>query len=192
MRVNETVSSNLPLLGASRCWHYGEYQAALYQSREDLYANSRTTCMIEYEQVLLPTDGSDASQSAIEYAVSTAARHSATLHTLHVIDAGPDSTEDTTGGLSADELNQEAKSYVESVTEQADDAGVAVEASIESGVAHRSIIEYVDANDIDLVVMGTRGRSGIHRFLLGSVAEKVIRTVDAPVMTIRPNLNAET
>lgn len=161
------------------------------KNHEGLSVNSRIICMIEYERVLLPTDGSDASQNAIEYAVGTAAQHNATLHTLHVIDAGPDSTQDTAGGLSADELNKEAKGYLESVTERANNAGVVVEASIESGVAHRSIIEYVDENDIDLVIMGTRGRSGIHRFLLGSVAEKVIRTVDAPVMTVRPGLDAE-
>lgn len=58
-------------------------------------------------------------------------------------------------------------------------------------MAHESIVEYVDTNDIDLVVMGTRGRSGIQRFILGSVAEEVIRTADAPVMTIKPSLNAE-
>jgi len=147
--------------------------------------------MIDYDQILLPTDGSEASQRAIAYAVGTAARHDATLHALHVVDAGPDSTQGTSGGLSADELNQDAEKSIETVTQEANNADIVVETAIDSGVAHESIVEYIDTNDIDLVVMGTRGRSGIQRFILGSVAEEVIRTADAPVMTIKPSLNAE-
>lgn len=147
--------------------------------------------MIAYNQVLVPTDGSEASQRATEHAVSIADRQGATLHVLHVVDAGPDSTPDGRGGLNADDLRKGGESAIEAVTERAERAGVAVETFVDAGVAYQSIVEYVDTNDIDLVVMGTRGRSGIHRFLLGSVAEKVLRTVDAPVMTVRPDLSTE-
>lgn len=147
--------------------------------------------MITYDQVLVPTDGSEASQRATEHAVSIADRQGATLHVLHVVDAGPDSTPDGGGGLNADDLREGGESAIEAVTERAECAGVAVETFVDAGVAYQSIVEYVDTNDIDLVVMGTRGRSGIHRFLLGSVAEKVLRTVDAPVMTVKPDLSAE-
>jgi len=146
--------------------------------------------MITYDRILVPTDGSDASANAIEHAVGIAARYDATLHALHVVDAGPDSTPDA-GGLAADELRAGGEKSVEAVAERAEDAGVAFETVVDAGVAYRSIVEYVDENDIDLVVMGTRGRSGIHRFLLGSVAEKAVRTVDAPVMTVRPDLGTE-
>ena len=146
--------------------------------------------MITYNRILLPTDGSEASEKATEHAVDIAARRDATLHALHVIDGGPDSTPDS-GHLAADELRNEGKKSVEAVAERAENADVTVETVVDAGVAYQSIVEYVDANDINLVVMGTRGRSGIHRFLLGSVAEKVIRTVDAPVLTVRPDLNAE-
>ena len=147
--------------------------------------------MISYDQILIPTDGSEASQRATEHAVSIAARQDATLHALHVVDAGPDSTPDGAGGLNADVLREGGEESIEAVTQRAERAGVAIETFIDDGVAYQSIVEYVDTNDIDLVVMGTRGRSGIHRFLLGSVAERVIRTVDAPVMAVRPDLSAE-
>ena len=144
--------------------------------------------MVTYDRILIPTDGSEASERATEHAVGIAARHDATLHALHVVDAGPDSMPDA-GGLAADELRDGGERSVEAVAEHAETAGVAVETVVDTGVAYRSIVEYVDANNIDVVVMGTRGRSGIHRFLLGSVAEKVIRTVDAPVLTVRPDLD---
>jgi len=85
----------------------------------------------------------------------------------------------------ADELRAEGTEAVEAIAAQAEDAGVTAETAIETGIVHRSIVDYVDNEDIDLVVMGTHGRTGVGRFLLGSVAEKVIRTADAPVMTVR-------
>jgi len=69
---------------------------------EVLFDELYSAYMIDYDQILLPTGGSEASQRAIAYAVGTAARHGATLHALHVVDAGPDSTQGTSGGLSMD------------------------------------------------------------------------------------------
>lgn len=73
-----------------------------------------------------------------------------------------------------------------SVEEQAAHASVAgVETAIEYGSPYRAIRSYVDEYDIGLVVMGTHGRSGIERYLLGSITEKTVRTSPVPVITVR-------
>lgn len=64
--------------------------------------------------------------------------------------------------------------------------GVKAVGKIISGYAAQEIINYATANEMDLIVMGTHGRTGIDRILFGSVAEKVIKTSDIPVMTVRP------
>jgi nucleotide-binding universal stress UspA family protein len=62
---------------------------------------------------------------------------------------------------------------------------VDIETVLRQGAPHTTILEYADEADVDLIVMGTHGRSGIHRYLLGSVTERVVRTADAPVLTVR-------
>jgi nucleotide-binding universal stress UspA family protein len=85
-----------------------------------------------------------------------------------------------------DTLEESAQSAVESVEAQATEASVSgVETAIEHGSPYRGIRSYVEDHDIDLVVMGTHGRSGIERYLLGSVTEKTVRTSPVPVMTVR-------
>ena len=85
-----------------------------------------------------------------------------------------------------DAVEQSAQSAVDTVAEQATEASVsAVNTAIEHGSPYRGIQSYVVEHDIGLVVMGTHGRSGIERYLLGSVAEKTVRTSPVPVMTAR-------
>ena len=138
-----------------------------------------------YDRVLVPTDGSTASEGAIDHAIDLATQYGATLHALYVVDTGSYSSLEGAADIVADELRTEGNEAVEAIGAQAEDADVAVETAVETGVVHRTIVDYVDTADIDLVVMGTHGRTGVDRFLLGSVAEKVIRTADAPVMTVR-------
>ena len=66
------------------------------------------------------------------------------------------------------------------------DSGVKVEGKILSGYAAQEILSFANTNDIDLIVMGTHGRTGIDRMLFGSVAEKVVKAAEMPVMTVRP------
>jgi nucleotide-binding universal stress UspA family protein len=140
-----------------------------------------------YDQVLVPTDGSTASERAIEHAIDLATQYDATLHALYVVDVGTYSSLEAGTDMVVDELQAEGTEAVEAVAAQADDAGVAAETAVETGIVHRSIVDYVGGEDIDLVVMGTHGRTGVGRILLGSVAENVIRTASVPVMTVRSN-----
>lgn len=141
-----------------------------------------------YDQVLIPTDGSTASEGATDHAIDLARQYDATLHALYVVDAGTYSSLEVAAEVVSEELHAQGDDAVGAIAERAVAAGVTTETAVETGIVHRTIIEYVDAKDIDLVVMGTHGRTGVGRFLLGSVAEKVIRTADAPVLTVRSNV----
>jgi len=140
-----------------------------------------------YDNILVPTDGSAASEGAVDHAIELAKQYDATLHALYVVDTGAYSSMEVGSDIVIEALQEEGNQAVERVASEADDAGIRVETSVRTGIAHRAIVEYVSEEAIDLVVMGTHGRTGVGRFLLGSVAEKVVRTADAPVMTVRAN-----
>lgn len=138
-----------------------------------------------YTSILVPTDGSEGAEAAIGPAIDIASTYDARLHALSVIDTMSMGVDIRSAGI-LDALEESAQSAVETIEEQATQASVsAVETAIEHGNPHRGIRSYVDDHDIDLVVMGTHGRSGIERYLLGSVTEKTVRTSPVPVMTVR-------
>ncbi|WP_129112782.1 universal stress protein [Halegenticoccus tardaugens] len=138
-----------------------------------------------YERILIPTDGSDAAESAVERAVDLAAEYGATLHALYVVDTAAYGTVDVNFPAFAEELEKEGERAVERVAEAAAEANVPVETEVTPGSPERVITKYVREHDIDLVVMGTHGRRGLERYLLGSVTARVVRTSDAPVLTVR-------
>ncbi|MFW6385169.1 MAG: universal stress protein, partial [Halodesulfurarchaeum sp.] len=111
----------------------------------------------------------------------------ASIHGLYVIDTRDYSTlpESNWIGLMEEELEAEGERALESVRRRAERADVDVSTSLERGVPHKKIVEYVDDHDIDLVVMGTHGRTGLDRFLIGSVTEKVLRSADVPLLIVR-------
>ncbi|WP_135662853.1 universal stress protein [Halorhabdus rudnickae] len=138
-----------------------------------------------YDQILLPTDGSEGMADVIDHAVGLARSHDATLHALHVLDTATmsrmpmEASWETITGM----LREEGERALEDVRQAAEE--VPVEGEITEGSPSREIVDYTGSNDVDLIVMGTHGRGGIDRLLLGSVAERVIRTASVPVMTIR-------
>lgn len=138
-----------------------------------------------YTDVLVPTDGSQGAEAAIGPAVDIAHTYDARLHALCVVDTMALGV-DVRSYAILDALEESAQSAVETIEAQATHASVSeIETAIEHGNPYRGIRSYVQAHDIDLVVMGTHGRSGIERYLLGSVTEKTVRTSPAPVMTVR-------
>ena len=138
-----------------------------------------------YTDILVPTDGSEGAEAAIAPAIDIARTYDARIHALTVIDTMALGA-DVRSGAILDTLEESAQSAVETIEEQATRASVsAVETTIAHGNPYRGIRSYAENHDIDLIVMGTHGRSGIERYLLGSVAEKTVRTSPAPVMTVR-------
>ncbi|WP_311171101.1 universal stress protein [Halobellus ordinarius] len=140
-----------------------------------------------YDRILVPTDGSECADRAVEHAIDLAAQYDAELRVLSVIDArdvshsapaiSVDQVEDT--------LRERAESVVEAVADRAAEAGVDVETAVEPGIPDDVITEYAGENDCDLVVMGTHGRTGLERYLLGSVTERTVRRSPVPVLTVR-------
>jgi nucleotide-binding universal stress UspA family protein len=137
-----------------------------------------------YDVILVPTDGSDPSERATERAVDLASRYDAAIHALYVIEAEALAPDLNTAAL-YDELESMGQRAIDDVIERAQAAGIeTVESAIASGSPSRAILEYVDDYAVDLVVMGTHGRTGLDRYLIGSVAEKVVRTSPVPVLTV--------
>lgn len=140
-----------------------------------------------YERILVPTDGSDASRSALEEAITLARDQDAELHVLHVVDLT--AIEPMHGGGEAviESIEEAGERTVEEAVARAEEAGLpSVEGTTVTGVIHEEIVAYVEDHGMDLVVIGTHGRTGLDRILLGSVAEKVVRLSPVPVLTVRP------
>lgn len=137
-----------------------------------------------YERILVPTDGSAATDDAVERAIDLAKRYGAEVHALYVVETNVALPEGGVVDLT-DAFERLGEEAVADVAERAEAAGVDVETAVAHGTAHRSILDYVEAEDVDLVVMSTHGRTGIDRYLLGSVTEKIVRLCDVPVLTVR-------
>jgi len=138
-----------------------------------------------YENVLIPTDGSPASTAAARHGLALAATLDATVHILSVVDdtsLGPD----VRSVLSEEELERPATEAVDGVAAEAADYDVAnVETYVEHGSPAEVIRERIEPSEIHAIVMGTTGRHGADRILLGSVAEKTVRSAPVPVFTVR-------
>ncbi|RBI62091.1 universal stress protein [halophilic archaeon] len=138
-----------------------------------------------YENVLLPTDGSEAATRAVGQATDLAAELDATLHVLSVV-GEPSLGLDVRSQVSDADLREAAEETVSNAAETAADGGVErVVERVERGDPARTIDAYAEENDVDLVVMGTTGRREVDRILLGGVTEKVLRSSPVPVMTVR-------
>jgi nucleotide-binding universal stress UspA family protein len=137
-----------------------------------------------YDRILAPTDGSDGTRAAVEHAIDLATTYDAALHTIYVVDTNVGLDSSIPGTLDA--LEEAGENAIDAVIRRAEAAGVdTIEGVVARGTPHRAVLDYVDEHDVDLVVMGTHGRTGLDRYLLGSVTERVVRLSDAPVLTVR-------
>lgn len=136
-----------------------------------------------YDTILFPTDGSDAANAALEHALDLATTYDAKLYVLYVADTNRDSVT-TLGTTVVDALAEEGESVVQTAAELAEENGVDAVTDVLQGDPPSTIADYAEERGVDLVVMGTRGQRGLDRYLLGSVTERVVRTVDAPVLVV--------
>jgi len=145
-----------------------------------------------YERLLLPIDGSEVSMNAVRGAVELAAKLGSTVRLVYVLDASMMAVPDPETGLvdvsalrdSFRTVGEKSLSDAEAVMKG---GGVPVEKELLEGDVHDSIVEEADKWKADLIVMGTHGRRGVNRLLLGSVAESVARRASCGVMLIRPS-----
>lgn len=147
----------------------------------------------EHSRILVPTDGSANAEAATPHGAAVASQYGATVHVLNVVDLQAAGGAFNAGGLEdefVDRLEQEGREAVDAVSE--DIAASAPDVSVETAVNRTASIdgvavgirEYVYTNDVDLVVMGSHGRSNLKRQLLGSVTSQLLRGIDVPVLVV--------
>ncbi|EMA61079.1 universal stress protein [Halorubrum kocurii] len=137
-----------------------------------------------YDEILCPTDGSPGSAAAVEHACYLADLADARLHALFVVDetiAGADGWD-----VVVEREEERGERALDAVAAAGAERRVPVENHLRRGRPHEAILDAADDYDADLIVMGTHGRTGVGRFLAaGSVAERVVRHSEAPVLTAR-------
>ena len=147
--------------------------------------------MSAYKNILLTTDLSSNADSAIPYAVALAKRHGGTIHLFHVLE--DEAREALAAGIVIGVTEWIAnlhKHHTEKVAAMAQriekDSGIKTIYAVVRGNPAKEVATYAKKFDVDIVVIATHGRTGLVRFLLGSVAERVVRLSPAPVLTVRP------
>ncbi len=145
--------------------------------------------MLTVNRILIARDFSDISDQALRHAVDLAQRFGATLHLLYaeVLHKDPFGAETAGSGEALDAQIRERLAQDADKTALAERyPGLDIVVDVRRDVAAApAILQYAQDEDIDLIVMGTHGRRGVRRLLLGSVAEEVIRRADRPVLTVR-------
>lgn len=139
-----------------------------------------------YDRILLPTDGSAGMSRVIEHAGELARVHDASVHAVFVVDTANLSTMPMDASLDGIHglMEEEGATAMEQVERRLPD-DVPVERTITEGSPAHEIVSCAHEAACDVIVMGTHGRGGLNRLLLGSVAEHVVRRSDVPVITVR-------
>jgi nucleotide-binding universal stress UspA family protein len=139
----------------------------------------------DFDDILVPTDGSKSARAGARQAIKFAQRNDATLHVLYAIDMGdadyvavPSDIEETRR-----RIEKKGREIVAEIEDLAAEAGVDCVTSVRANTPVEAIQEYVEEHDIDLVVMGKRGRSDPDKPLIGSITNRVIGSLDVPVFT---------
>jgi nucleotide-binding universal stress UspA family protein len=139
-----------------------------------------------YERVLVPTDGSDTADRAVDHALAVAEAFDGELHALSVVDVSTvaSSSDIVPSDRVIESLTERGERAVESVADRASERGIEHVTEVVQGFPGSGILGYVREEEMDIVVMGTHGRTGLGRALLGSTAERLIRRSDVPVCAV--------
>ncbi len=141
-----------------------------------------------FKRILVPTDGSRGVEKAINCATAIALAFDAKVYVLFVVE--PPALFFEYANIAEkniiEAMQQEGQRVLEKAADVIRQSGVAeVETVLRTGTPAKAILDFVDEAKIDLIVMGTHGRRGLDRVLLGSVTEEVVRLSKVPVMTVR-------
>jgi nucleotide-binding universal stress UspA family protein len=147
-----------------------------------------------FERLLVATDGSSHSLRAAEAAVEMARLYNSTIIALYVVDIGKEysplgdltsrSSEDMIAGIRSN-LQDQGEAATRSVVEMAEKAGIPAIRRITEGYPAQDIIRIAEDEKVSLIVMGGIGATGLERFFLGSVADKVVRSSKIPVLVVK-------
>ncbi|OHB89473.1 MAG: hypothetical protein A3D13_04550 [Planctomycetes bacterium RIFCSPHIGHO2_02_FULL_40_12] len=143
--------------------------------------------MITLKKILCPIDHSDCSKEALRYAVSFAMKDEAKLYLLHVIDirSFDESIDAMSKQIPDDETLKQLKTKLLDCIPEEIRSDMDVEAIVVQGIPFAEIISTARKKNIDMVVIGSHGRTGLAHVLIGSVAEKVVRKAPCPVLTVK-------
>ena len=138
-------------------------------------------------KILIATDGSEYTKNAVDYGIDLAKNTGAKLYAIYVVDTAAFASipMDAAWESMYELLKQEGDEATKYVAEKAEAEGLSIERLTAEGHPAEEIIKYAEKNSVNLIVMGTLGKSGLDRFLLGSVAEKVVRSSKIPVLVVR-------
>ena len=144
-----------------------------------------------YKKILVPLDGSSQAECVIPHVQAIARTGVEEIELVSVVEP----VEIPTRGkiaLSEEDLKrimveskQDTKKYLDQVVARLARSGIKVHPIILTGKPAESLIDYIGSNDVDLVVMATHGRSGLTRFFWGSVAEKILRSIETPILLVK-------
>ena len=138
-----------------------------------------------YDRILAPTDGSDPSTRGVDRAIELADRFGATVHALYVVDQ---SNRAGDWDVVVERQETAGEAALDDAAERGEAGGVEIERHLRRGVPAAEILAFVEGVDVDLIVMGTHGRSGIDRIRhAGSTTERVIRGASVPVFAVPPD-----
>ena len=151
--------------------------------------------MKQYKHILVPLDSSELAELALEDAFSLAVLNQAQLTLLHVIPPIQSVlAAETSHPVFVDQQweNQRAAAlmYLSELCGRVNCPDVKVNIAVEMGLAAETIIQYAQEHPVDVIVMATHGRSGLQRWVYGSVADKVLRAAHVPVLLVRAHKNA--
>jgi nucleotide-binding universal stress UspA family protein len=139
-----------------------------------------------FKDIMLPVDGSHFSELALPLALRVARRTGARLHLVRVHTVSVQTAESIVADNYDELVRDWERDALTSAAERARMAGVAVTAELLDGPVVTALQRYIEAANIELVVMSTHGRSGIKRAVMGSVAEQCVRKTDVPILLLRP------
>ena len=140
-----------------------------------------------YDDILIPTDGSETIAETLAHGLPIAADNDATVHALYVVDSRITAAADEETGPDLERsLEAEGRDAVADVEERGADRGLETTGEVRKGTPSKTILEYADERGIDLIVIGTRGKSPREKVTsLGSVSERVVDNASIPVFVVR-------
>jgi len=139
-----------------------------------------------YERILVPTDGSEHAARGVERGMTIAEENDAQLHVLFVVD---ETVYGSTPALSSyeaylEKIAEDAEDLAADIVEEATERGIESTMAVLRGVPHEEILAYTDEHDVDLIVMGKRGATGIEPPHVGSVTDRVLGAAEVPVIPV--------
>lgn len=141
-----------------------------------------------YKHILLPLDGSPLAEQALPHAISLAEHFQSEIILIRVLVPLPRSPTTFEAALQRAEKETTVfvHDYLSRIAVSIQERGITVKMIVIRGRPHMQIIQYAETNQVDLIVMCTRGESGLSRWLMGSVSDRVVRGANVPVFMVRP------